>query len=192
MYVLPADICRLCRNATSEDICSWSFGAIVKESQDEPVTWPTAKGTLDDEGIFGPIVDFECSCRKYVGPQYIDHVCDICGVKIASRHDRRTRFGHINLSVPITHDVCGGTERIDAFPVLPARLTESAGGSGLNSLYEKMLRGSNNLNAISVREAYHEICALVGPIVTVAVEWMLQEAPVLARGLGHVLVSGDQ
>jgi hypothetical protein len=187
----PENLCRLCRAATSREVHSWSFGAVSKVRPVAPAAWPEMRGTLDDERAFGRTVDYECNCGKYAGKRYANMICDVCGVKITSRQARRTRFGHINLSVPITHDVCGGTSQIDAFPVLPAAIRESIRGMGLNDVYEKMLHASNNRDATSMQQVYHELCAVLGPAVTVAVEWMLQDADVLARGLGLVLVAED-
>jgi hypothetical protein len=172
------------REANSLEIRSWSFGAVIKRRSNHLRDWRDRKGTLDDEAIFGPTVDFQCSCQKYSGKQYADYVCDVCGVKITSRLSRRTRFGHIELSVAMTHDVCGGVGRIDAFPVLPGHYRNSARGRSLDSLYEQMLSASNSRDADSMYAAYSGICTTLGSPIMLAAEWGLGDIDVLVRGIG--------
>jgi hypothetical protein len=145
------------------------------------------KGTLDDEAIFGPVVDYQCACGKYSGRQFADAICDICGVKITSRAARSMRFGHINLAVPLRHDICGGTSDIESLPVLPANVRASRSGARLNNLYETVLHASDNRNAVALHDAYLQLCALLAPIIVAAMDWSLPDAKLLAKGIGLLL-----
>jgi hypothetical protein len=53
--------------------------------------------------IFGPVTDFECFCRKYVGEKHHGVVCEQCGVEVTESSVRRNRMGHISLSVPVVN-----------------------------------------------------------------------------------------
>jgi DNA-directed RNA polymerase subunit beta' len=61
------------------------------------------KHGLFDERIFGPVEDYECSCKKYRGIRYKGIVCEKCGVEITRAIVRRERMGHIDLCVPVSH-----------------------------------------------------------------------------------------
>jgi len=85
------------------------------------------------EGIFGPTQKYECRCGKHKGIRYNGTTCEQCGVEVARTHvyrcqcgrctgtgyrnitcpqcgtevvrqgKRRSRMGHISLSVPVVH-----------------------------------------------------------------------------------------
>ncbi|MDI9325521.1 MAG: DNA-directed RNA polymerase subunit beta' [Alphaproteobacteria bacterium] len=89
--------------ATPSDILSWSHGEIQKAETINYRTQRSEVGGLFCERIFGPEVDFSCSCGKYKGSQYHGIICDKCGVEITKSSVRRERMGHIVLASPICH-----------------------------------------------------------------------------------------
>lgn len=180
-------ICRVSDRATSEDIQSWSFGAVVRPRLTSPVPWELRRGSLDDEAIFGPTIDYQCACEKYRGPQYAEAICDVCGVKVTTRASRLERFGHINLTVAIPHDFCGGSDQIECFPVLPALFRDSQEGGELNGLYENMLQASCEHDRHALEAIYRELCCSLAPIVGAAIGWNLPNAAMLAKGMALLL-----
>ena len=185
-------VCARCKLATTRDVQSWSFGAITIHAPRSDAPWQSQTGSLDDQAIFGPITAYRCVCGKFVGQQHAGMICDNCGVKITSIEARFTRFGHINLSVPIAHEVCPGEREIEAFPVLPAALRLSTGGHKLNALYEAMLHQSKLGNANGIHAEYRKICDLLLPIIATAIEWNLKDAKLLAKGLALILQDSDR
>lgn len=184
MSRLPRTACEVLRPATSHEIQSWSFGAVARVVGSREIGWSDLKGTLEDQAIFGPLLDYECACKKYHGRQFAQNICEICGVKIESRKVRWERFGHINFSIPIQHDVCETVHVIEAFPVLPASIRESPCARGLDALCEELLKASQATDVTATEEAYRRICEALIPVVVMAVDWNLHDARVLARGLG--------
>ncbi len=89
--------------ASPEDILSWSFGEVTKPETINYRTQRPEKHGLFDERIFGPVEDYECSCKKYRGIRYKGIVCEKCGVEITRAIVRRERMGHIELCVPVSH-----------------------------------------------------------------------------------------
>jgi hypothetical protein len=75
---------------------------------------------------------------------------------------------------------------LGAFPVLPAAFRESAGGRGLDPLYERVLRALGQTDAGAVDHALAAICQLLLPIVVGATAWNIEEASLLARGVALV------
>ena len=53
--------------------------------------------------VFGPVVDHCCMCTKYRGEDKLGVTCEKCGVTVAPASVRATRFGHIDLVVPLRH-----------------------------------------------------------------------------------------
>ncbi|MDR1534836.1 MAG: DNA-directed RNA polymerase subunit beta' [Planctomycetota bacterium] len=100
--------------ASPNDIRSWSYGEVKTPETINYRTYRSEKDGLFCERIFGPERDWECSCGKFKGIKYKDIICDRCGVKITHSKVRRTRMGHINLSVPVVH--------IWFFRAMPSRL----------------------------------------------------------------------
>ncbi len=89
--------------ASPDKIKSWSYGEVTKP---ETINYRTQKPEKDGllcEKIFGPVKDWECACGKYRKIKYKGIVCDKCGVEITKSIVRRSRFGHIDLCVPVTH-----------------------------------------------------------------------------------------
>ncbi len=89
--------------ASPEKILEWSFGEITKPETINYRTQRPEKHGLFDERIFGPVEDYECSCKKYRGIRYKGIVCEKCGVEITRAIVRRERMGHIELCVPVSH-----------------------------------------------------------------------------------------
>ncbi len=91
------------RLASPETILEWSHGEITKPETINYRTQRPEKHGLFDERIFGPVEDYECSCKKYRGIRYKGIVCEKCGVEITRAIVRRERMGHIDLCVPVAH-----------------------------------------------------------------------------------------
>ncbi len=89
--------------ASPEKILEWSHGEVTKPETINYRTQRPEKYGLFDERIFGPVEDFECSCKKYRGIRYKGIVCEKCGVEVTRAIVRRERMGHIELCVPVSH-----------------------------------------------------------------------------------------
>jgi DNA-directed RNA polymerase subunit beta' len=89
--------------ASPETILEWSHGEVTKPETINYRTQRPEKHGLFDERIFGPVEDYECSCKKYRGIRYKGIVCEKCGVEITRAIVRRERMGHIDLCVPVSH-----------------------------------------------------------------------------------------
>jgi len=89
--------------AAPEKILDWSFGEVTKPETINYRTQRPEKHGLFDERIFGPVEDFECSCKKYRGIRYKGITCEKCGVEVTRAIVRRERMGHIELCVPVSH-----------------------------------------------------------------------------------------
>lgn len=89
--------------ASPDKILEWSFGEVTKPETINYRTQRPEKHGLFDERIFGPVEDYECSCKKYRGIRYKGIVCEKCGVEVTRAIVRRERMGHIELCVPVSH-----------------------------------------------------------------------------------------
>ena len=89
--------------ADPETILDWSWGEVTKPETINYRTQRPEKHGLFDERIFGPVEDYECSCKKYRGIRYKGIICEKCGVEITRAIVRRDRMGHIDLCVPVSH-----------------------------------------------------------------------------------------
>ncbi len=89
--------------ASPERILDWSHGEVTKPETINYRTQRPEKHGLFDERIFGPVEDYECSCKKYRGIRYKGITCEKCGVEITRAIVRRERMGHIDLCVPVSH-----------------------------------------------------------------------------------------
>ncbi len=89
--------------ASPETILDWSFGEVTKPETINYRTQRPEKHGLFDERIFGPVEDYECSCKKYRGIRYKGIVCEKCGVEVTRAIVRRERMGHIDLCIPVSH-----------------------------------------------------------------------------------------
>ncbi|MDO8582241.1 MAG: hypothetical protein Q7S16_05215 [bacterium] len=93
------------RRASSDTIRSWSSGhvtergAFMEDSDLKP-----REGGLYCKRIFGPTEDYECGCGRRWSPRYDNRICNVCGIAIEERCQRRLfRFGHIDLVLPVIH-----------------------------------------------------------------------------------------
>ncbi|USN88066.1 MAG: DNA-directed RNA polymerase subunit beta' [Candidatus Nomurabacteria bacterium] len=91
------------RLAAPETILDWSHGEVTKPETINYRTQRPEKHGLFDERIFGPVEDYECSCKKYRGIRYKGIVCEKCGVEVTRAIVRRERMGHIDLCIPVSH-----------------------------------------------------------------------------------------
>ncbi|MDA3814433.1 MAG: DNA-directed RNA polymerase subunit beta' [Candidatus Cloacimonetes bacterium] len=89
--------------ASPDAIREWSYGEVTKPDTLNYRTLKPEKGGLFCERIFGPEKDYECSCGKYKKKRFQNTVCDRCGVEITTSRVRRSRLGHLELAVPISH-----------------------------------------------------------------------------------------
>ena len=89
--------------ASPENIKEWSHGEVLKPETINYRTQKPEKDGLFCERIFGPTKDWECYCGKYKRIRYKGIVCDKCGVEVTRKSVRRERFGHIELSTPVSH-----------------------------------------------------------------------------------------
>jgi len=91
------------RVASPAKIRSWSHGEVTKPETLNYRTLKPEKDGLFCEKIFGPEKDYECSCGKYKKRTNQVFACDRCGVDVTTSRVRRSRLGHIELTVPIAH-----------------------------------------------------------------------------------------
>ncbi len=89
--------------ASPDRILDWSHGEVTKPETINYRTQRPEKHGLFDERIFGPVEDYECSCKKYRGIRYKGIECEKCGVEVTRAIVRRERMGHIELCVPVSH-----------------------------------------------------------------------------------------
>ncbi len=89
--------------ASPDKILDWSHGEVTKPETINYRTQRPEKHGLFDERIFGPVEDYECSCKKYRGIRYKGIECEKCGVEVTRAIVRRERMGHIELCVPVSH-----------------------------------------------------------------------------------------
>ena len=89
--------------ASPDTILEWSKGEVTKPETINYRTQRPEKHGLFDERIFGPVEDYECSCKKYRGIRYKGIECEKCGVEVTRSIVRRERMGHIELCVPVSH-----------------------------------------------------------------------------------------
>jgi len=62
---------------------------------------PETKG-LFCEQIFGPLINWKCSCGKYEG-FLLNTICEECNIELTESRVRRYRMGYIDLVLPISH-----------------------------------------------------------------------------------------
>jgi hypothetical protein len=185
MLSLPPFLAVRYRLATTHEVHSWSFGVLHSRRTRDATHWQEQRGTLDDQAIFGPLREFECACGKYCGQEYRGIICDRCFVKISSPAVRRERFGHVQFGMELRHPLGTETERIAAFPVLPAVYVASSAGERLAERYEALAQGA--AGGLADQAALDQVAEVLLPAVEFAHAWRLIEAPLLARGLALVL-----
>ncbi len=91
-----------CSIATSEDILSQSYGEVtnsicINKTSDKPIV-----NSLFCPKIFGPMNPYQCLCDKPLINEL--SYCKTCGVDFnIDNTAARSRFGHIQLAVPVVH-----------------------------------------------------------------------------------------
>ena len=89
--------------ASPENIKQWSHGEVLKPETINYRTQKPEKDGLFCERIFGPTNDWEWYCGIDTRIRDKGIVCDKCGVEVTRKSIRRERFGHIELSTPVSH-----------------------------------------------------------------------------------------
>ncbi len=89
--------------ASPDTIRGWSYGEVTKPETINYRSYKPERDGLFCEKIFGPVRNWECNCGKYKRIRYRGVVCDRCGVEVTHSKVRRSRMGHIELAVQITH-----------------------------------------------------------------------------------------
>nr|YP_009497599.1 RNA polymerase beta [Astrosyne radiata]AWT40312.1 RNA polymerase beta [Astrosyne radiata] len=98
--------------ASPEQILSWSRrklpnGIFIGEvTTADTLNYKTLRPEpygLFCEKIFGPIIPYKCSCRKYDHEHYAGFVCEVCHVEISGQNLRRYRMGYLKLVHPVVH-----------------------------------------------------------------------------------------
>lgn len=171
--------------ATSEQVRMWSFGPVKRrlrpfEHRDE---WTQVRGTLWDQGIFGPIEDYRCACGRFAGQEYSGAQCPICDVKAMWKMGRRFRFGHINLAQPIPHPFFAEADSVDAIPVIPAHYWDDPKHPALADAYEEMLHQA------LIEAPQEELVGAFG-VILAHVEQLYEHAPAWDPYQGERLARG--
>jgi len=110
-------------------------------------------------------------------------VCDKCGVKVALRSTRRTRFGHIELTTDLQHPFDAETA-LSCFPVIPADFIASLAGRRLQALYDELIESNTNHKHFQVVETATAIVECLTPVVVTFHNWGVSpECNTLARGM---------
>jgi hypothetical protein len=184
MIDLPERLISRYDAANSDDVRSWSFGSVDRVRNRASESWTGRVRTLDDESIFGPLRDNECTCGKYRGAEYRGMICDRCGVKIMmSGEARKTRCGHIELSLSVLHPTGRTSEPLEAVPILPARIWQSPAGRPLADLYEDIVRANHCQDMDLVSSTLERIIETLAPIAEAACSWDLESTATLTKGL---------
>ncbi len=186
MIDLPDYLSTNFRPALTEEILSWSFGAI-NAPRPTSSNWGKKRNTLDDQAIFGPLNDFQCACGKGKFENLglnIWPICAQCGTKMGPRSLRNQRFAHINLWTSIPHPF-SDTILIDAFPVLPPRFWESNAGGNLAAIYDAIAE-FNHYGEKGIYEPITRAVLLILPVLITAEKWNLIDSNTLARGAALV------
>lgn len=89
--------------ASPEDILNSSHGEVTTSETINYRTNVPEFGGLLCERIFGPINNYECSCKAYTQKKYYGYTCKKCGVTVLPADARRTRRGHIELACEMFH-----------------------------------------------------------------------------------------
>ena len=165
------------RIATSLEIRSWSYGQVTKNRETLSGSLDEQVGTLDDQRIFGSVVDDRCACGKYDGFKFSGMVCDRCGVKVASVSERRARFGHIDLSLQSVGHPFEPSHIMDCFPVIPGDYLLSESRGKLCRLYEQLL-----INNTSVRQLTDYLL----PLAIDSLQSNAKDHGIFTRGIGLV------
>ncbi len=87
---------------SEETVFSWSYGEVFNCISFDKITNKPTVGGLFCPRIFGPLRPYECLCTRPVINSLL--YCDTCGVDFNINSIlARSRFGHIQLVVPVVH-----------------------------------------------------------------------------------------
>lgn len=129
---------------TPESMLKISSGEVtVPETLDFRYKPPKPEpGGLHCEKVFGPVNNFECSCRSLIGRRHRGTVCMRCGVEVGLSIVRYQRMGHINLPIPVIHPLAtkGISRLFDFSPRIIKELRDCV----------KLIRVDNHPNGIFV------------------------------------------
>ncbi len=90
---------------TSEVILSWSYGEVTSPFCINQITSKPVLNGLICPRIFGPMNRYECLCKRPLVDKLL--YCKTCGVDFNINNiEARSRFGHIQLAVPVVHIWC--------------------------------------------------------------------------------------
>jgi hypothetical protein len=110
-------------------------------------------------------------------------ICDMCGVKVATKSIRSTRFGHIGLAKDLQHPFDTGT-MLSCFPVVPADFMQSTGGERLQALYDELIGSNVNDDRDHLIATMTGIVEWLTPVVVMLHNWNVFPARnILARGI---------
>ena len=165
------------RIATDREIRSWSFGQVSKPRAPNSALLDDHIGTLNDQRIFGSVIDLRCACGKYDGSQNKGMICDRCGVKVATTEERRDRFGHIDFRARRIAHPFDSSAKMGCFPVIAAVYLESQSGTGLCALYERMLADPASLPSL---------VDYLTPTASNSIRWNAKDSHIFTRGMGLV------
>ncbi|MFP3039935.1 MAG: hypothetical protein ACKESA_01380, partial [Candidatus Hodgkinia cicadicola] len=88
--------------ASEGTILSWSYGEVFSTISFDPKNNKPIVGGLFCPRIFGPLKPYECLCLRPVLNNLL--YCEVCGVDLnLDKILIRSRFGHIQLAVPVVH-----------------------------------------------------------------------------------------
>lgn len=140
----------------SSDVRGKSFGTVFLPGNFTGVPWDCCKGTLWDPAIFGPKDDWKCACGKYSGREFDGFICDICGTRLGvSRKLQSSRFGHIELTEPVSHPLLPDC-LLSTIPVLPIAYRSESDAVDLNYLYNRVLLANAKLEGRGDRPDHQE------------------------------------
>ena len=168
--------------ARSYDDRSRSFGALTEARRPLTTFHDHVRGTLHDQGIFGPVHDLRCFCGKYSGDRHKGMICDRCGVKVALKACRATRFGHIEFRSPMEHPLSRDL-LLHCFPVMPGQILQSPAGALLADAYDQLVVAANRHCVKEITNAANDIIAALAPVAVLLHRWHLEGAILFAYGL---------
>jgi hypothetical protein len=129
----------------------WSHGEVTSTATWDAKQKPVAGGLVCAQ-IFGPLLDYECTCGKYTQVDHRGIVCERCGVEVTTSTVRRERFGHVVLKSPITPRQSRAPWK--AVPILPPDLRTPE----LTAAYARLVESSTQAAVDTVVERTAELC----------------------------------
>ena len=102
------------------------------------------------------------------------------GYTLIERKYRRHRFGHINCGAYIQHELGTYSEKLNAFPVLPAEILMDKQKEILNNLYEDLIDSRGDTDSLNI--IYNKITKFLTEIIIETLLTHPDEVDLLARG----------